>query len=92
MLAHSSNAAGASLTAPRVAGRRRRQQLRARFPDKLWLDVLSKADLLEEELDAADAMYAAGTRRLVDWEHSQASPTRLGRRWTSRSACCFHVA
>ena len=30
-----------------------RRSLRERFPGKLWLDVLSKADLLEEEFDAA---------------------------------------
>ena len=32
----------------------RREELRQRFPSKPWLDVLSKADLLEEELDEAD--------------------------------------
>lgn len=31
-----------------------RRDLRERFQGKPWLDVLSKADLLEEELDAAD--------------------------------------
>jgi nucleolar GTP-binding protein len=31
-----------------------RADLRARFAGKPWLDVLSKADLLEEEFDAAD--------------------------------------
>lgn len=35
-----------------------RQELRQRFPDKPWLDVLSKADLLEEELDEADQLMA----------------------------------
>ena len=33
-----------------------RRHLRERFPGKLWLDVLSKQDLLEEELDAADEL------------------------------------
>lgn len=36
-----------------------RRSLRERFPGKLWLDVLSKADLLEEEFDAADDLDAA---------------------------------
>jgi nucleolar GTP-binding protein len=35
-----------------------RDELRARFPGKPWLDVLSKADLLEEEFDEADALAA----------------------------------
>ena len=36
-----------------------RADLRAKFPDKPWLDVLSKADMLEEEFDAADERHAA---------------------------------
>lgn len=38
----------------------RRQELRQRFPAKPWVDVLSKADLLEEEFDEADRQMAAG--------------------------------
>ena len=34
----------------------RREELKARFPDKPWVDVLSKADLLEEELFEADEL------------------------------------
>lgn len=47
-----------------------RQHLRERFPTKLWLDVLSKADLLEEEFDAADVLAASGNARLRDWDPS----------------------
>lgn len=36
-----------------------REELRQRFPGKPWVDVLSKADLLEEELDAADQLLGA---------------------------------
>ena len=36
-----------------------REELRQRFAGKPWVDVLSKADLLEEELDAADQLLAA---------------------------------
>lgn len=36
-----------------------REELRARFPTKPWLDVLSKADLLEEEIDEANDLMAA---------------------------------
>ena len=35
-----------------------REELRQRFPGKPWVDVLSKADLLEEELDEADRLLA----------------------------------
>lgn len=35
-----------------------REDLRARFLGKPWLDVLSKADMLEEELDAAEELVA----------------------------------
>lgn len=45
-----------------------RQHLRERFPTKLWLDVLSKADLLKEDFDAADALVATGNARLRDYE------------------------
>jgi hypothetical protein len=38
-----------------------RDELKRRFPDKPWLDVLSKADLLEEELEAADQQIATGS-------------------------------
>lgn len=31
-----------------------RSELVQRFPHKLWIDVFSKADVLEEEFDAAD--------------------------------------
>lgn len=47
-----------------------RQHLRERFPTKLWLDVLSKADLLEEEFGAADVLAASGDARLRDWDPS----------------------
>lgn len=33
-----------------------RSELRGAFPTKPWTDVLSKADLLEEEFDAADSL------------------------------------
>lgn len=36
-----------------------RAELRSRFPEKPWLDVLSKSDMLAEELAAADARIAA---------------------------------
>ena len=39
-----------------------RSYLRSRFPTKPWLDVFSKEDLLEEELDEADALIAAAQR------------------------------
>jgi hypothetical protein len=35
-----------------------RSELKARFEGKPWLDVLSKADLLEEEFDEADERLA----------------------------------
>ena len=38
----------------------RRADLRRRFAGKPWIDVFSKADLLEEEFDAADDLLAAG--------------------------------
>ena len=38
----------------------RSADLRRRFAGKPWLDVFSKADLLEEEFDAADELLAAG--------------------------------
>lgn len=37
-----------------------REALLADFPGKLWLDVLSKADLLQVDFDAADAMRHSG--------------------------------
>lgn len=37
-----------------------REELKRRFPTKPWVDVLSKADLLEEEFDEADTVLAAG--------------------------------
>ena len=33
-----------------------RQELKQSFPDKLWLDVISKSDLLTAHLKAADAI------------------------------------
>ena len=42
----------------RVPGARR-GELRRRFAGKPWLDVFSKADLLEEEFDAAEDLLAA---------------------------------
>lgn len=41
---------------PALAGRR--QELKARFPSKPWLDVCSKADLLEAEFEEADERVA----------------------------------
>ncbi|KAK9816846.1 hypothetical protein WJX72_006009 [[Myrmecia] bisecta] len=38
-----------------------RAYLKARFPDKPWIDVLSKADMLEEEFDAANQLTAKRT-------------------------------
>jgi hypothetical protein len=35
-----------------------RDELKRRFPTKPWVDVLSKADLLEEEFDEADRQQA----------------------------------
>ena len=37
-----------------------RKELKAKFPSKPWLDVFSKCDLLEEELDAADQRLSQG--------------------------------
>ncbi|KAL4859859.1 Nucleolar GTP-binding protein 1 [Chlorella vulgaris] len=37
-----------------------REELRARFPGKPWVDAFSKADLLEEEFDEADVQRAGG--------------------------------
>lgn len=36
-----------------------RSELLARFPHKLWIDVVTKVDLLEEEIDAADDLEAS---------------------------------
>lgn len=47
-----------------------RQHLRARFPGKLWLDILSKADLLEEEFDEADSFLAAASAAAEDGGHA----------------------
>lgn len=33
-----------------------RRELLQRFPYKLWIDVITKADLLEEEIDEAQSM------------------------------------
>ena len=44
---------GSQPTPPLDCGR---EELRARFPGKPWVDVLSKADLLEEEFDEADRL------------------------------------
>lgn len=33
-----------------------RRELLQRFPSKLWIDVITKADLLEEEIDEARSM------------------------------------
>ncbi len=38
-----------------------REELLERFPEKQWIDVFSKADILEEELDRADELLAANT-------------------------------
>jgi nucleolar GTP-binding protein len=38
-----------------------REELLERFPEKQWIDVFSKADILEEELDRADELLAAST-------------------------------
>ena len=38
-----------------------REELRARFPDKAWLDVLSKADLLQTVFAEADSRAVAGS-------------------------------
>jgi GTP1/Obg family GTP-binding protein len=35
-----------------------RRELRSRFPHKLWIDVITKADMLEEELDQAALLGA----------------------------------
>ena len=43
-----------------------RRSLRERFPGKLWLDVLSKADLLEEEFDAAGDVDAATAHQAAE--------------------------
>lgn len=37
-----------------------RSELLARFPHKLWIDVVTKVDLLEEEIDAAGEDLQAG--------------------------------
>jgi GTPase Era involved in 16S rRNA processing len=39
-----------------------RAELRARFPGKAWVDVLSKADLLQPVFEEADALAAGGRR------------------------------
>ena len=41
----------------------RRDELRQRFPGKPWVDVLSKADLLQEEFDAADGLLEAASQQ-----------------------------
>lgn len=57
-----------------------RQQLRRMFPDKPWLDVFSKADLLEEEFDEAQ-------QRLQAYESAAtASPSAAGDTSSSSSA------
>lgn len=44
-----------------AASRCGREELQQRFPAKPWVDVLSKADLLGDEFDAADqVLQAAG--------------------------------
>ncbi len=43
-----------------VAWHPRRADMRRRFAGKPWLDVFSKADLLEEEFDAAEDLLSAG--------------------------------
>ena len=53
-LHHAKSTALSQLSWPRSA------DLRRRFAGKPWLDVFSKADLLEEEFDAADDLLAAG--------------------------------
>ena len=51
----------------------RRAGLRRRFAGKPWLDVFSKADLLEEEFDAANDLLAA---RLDDAASAVAASSR----------------
>ncbi len=46
----------------------RRGELRRRFAGKPWLDVFSKADLLEEEFDAAEDLLAAGFDDAAEWD------------------------
>jgi GTP1/Obg family GTP-binding protein len=42
-----------------------RTELLERFPHKLWIDVITKVDLLEEEIDAVDDLEASQPRRDV---------------------------
>lgn len=46
-----------------------RQELKQSFPDKLWLDVISKSDLLTAHLKAADSIM----HQAPDSSHAQAS-------------------
>ncbi len=52
-----------------------REELKQRFPGKPWVDVLSKADLLQAEFDAADrlaeAARAAGQQQAQQQEQEQ---------------------
>ncbi|GAB4823843.1 hypothetical protein N2152v2_010889 [Parachlorella kessleri] len=47
-----------------------RHDLRERFPDKPWIDVLSKADMLEEEFDAADELAAQQGQHPAQPQHA----------------------
>lgn len=46
-----------------------RQELRARFLDKPWLDVLSKGDLLQEQFQQADDAASASPQAILSSGH-----------------------
>lgn len=63
----------------------RREELQQRFAGKPWLDVLSKADLLEEELDEADRQL----QQHVEAQHAAAAaaPTAAAAQTAAASQC-----
>lgn len=50
-----------------------RQSLRESFSDKLWLDIISKSDLLTAHLKAADALIQQSPKSQASWGPSAAS-------------------
>ena len=63
-----------------------RRSLRERFPGKLWLDVLSKADLLEEEFDAASDVDPAAALQAAEQAAGPDAPAPSGSTSASSSA------
>ncbi len=55
-----------------------RQEVRARFPHKPWIDVFSKADLLQSVFDEAEALRGAARSEVDDRESGAGAESRGG--------------